>query len=136
MRLDVSDILESCKLYRAFGTDPATGTDCLYVARQVVRRRFPGMPDHELPITEDQILEAIDIGAPAGPWSKVGETSAAATKLGDLVFGKKPDGSPFVMAVVDEVGRQCLTSMPMIGACVRSTRHVAGIVAVYRRSEC
>lgn len=135
MRIDVADLIERCKRWRLHGDDPATGVDCWWITREIVRRRWPDMPLHELPITDDEIVAAIELGPPAGTWKKVGETSAAASRAGDLVFGRRPeDGFPFTLGVVDDVARKCGTALPGIGACIRNTRDIPGIVAVYRRT--
>ena len=86
--------------YRAGGTDPAQGVDCLWVARQAALRVFPDMPHEHFPI------DRIEAEAARGEecWRKVG----CAGKLGDILLGNSPE--PWVAILVDAAGRYCLTA--------------------------
>lgn len=120
--------------YLSGGTNPRLGVDCLWASRRALEEIFPDLEADELPTTPDEEDAAL-ARARAGEtrWIKVGSSAAAATKLGDMVQGRREDTGAYVAVVVDQLGRLVLTATREHGTCLVPLRRLPGIEAVFRR---
>jgi hypothetical protein len=66
-------------------------------------------------------------------WIKVGESAAAAKKLGDVLHGHGPEGGSYVAVVVDQATPLAITADREHKVHLRKLRTLPGIVAVFRR---
>jgi hypothetical protein len=125
--------------YLSGGTDRAKGLDCLSASRAALERIFPDLSPVEFPATSEEqaiaIVHANDSGCSnVGQWARVGDNVSAATKLGDVIYGRRIDGEAFVAVLVDPVGRVAFSAFPGSGTIRIAARKLAGVTAVYRRA--
>lgn len=122
--------------YLSGGRDPSVGVDCLWAVRQAAERIFPGMAGWELPVSSDEEEAAIaNAGRSSSKWRIVGTTAAAATDLGDIVHGVRPDDEgTFVAIVIDTLGNLALTASADHGVHTLPVKRLQGVRHVLRRS--
>jgi hypothetical protein len=123
--------------YKALGTDPKTGVDCLWTVREGLRRIFPGFSGSELPSTRAEIDAALAGDGIANRWKLVGISSFDARKVGDILQteAKLPSGEveTGIALLVDPVGRIALGALRGPGVILRPVAKIGRVVAVWRR---
>lgn len=87
--------------YAADGTDPRTGVDCLWAARQALQRIFADLADAEFPLDK---AAALELAGASDRWESVRH----ADTLGDVLLGAHPE--PWVAVLVDPIARYCFTA--------------------------
>src|SRR3954464_9164867 len=133
LKVDVSNLLGIP--YLLGGVNPREGVDCRWTARAALELIFPDLESHEFPLSADEeevMLTRIRAGETN--WIKVGESAAAARKIGDVLHGRGEEGQSFVAVVVDQVTPLAITATKDRRVHVRTLRNYPGIDAVFRRS--
>lgn len=135
MNVDVHELLGTP--YRCEGTNPRDGgVDCLFASRFALERIFPDLEADEFPVTpSEEFVMRLRIRQGRTRWQKVGESAAAATKLGDVIQGRKPDGGAYVAVVVDQVKRMAISAMPERGVFLQPLKSFSGVELVLRRGR-
>lgn len=114
--------------YLKCGLDPKVGVDCLWAARRVLERIYPGLDPLELPLTGYEIEEAVRVGGLLDKrWNRVRWCSM----LGDLVFCN--DGEPSASVMDDPIGRTVITARVGRGVVRMPFRSLTNIESVWRR---
>lgn len=111
--------------YKAGGTVPVDGVDCLWASRRALDRIFPDITEVEFPLDK---AAAVSLSQDSGAyWEPV----QRATKLGDVLFGDSPE--PWVAVLVDPVGRITFTANRSRGTCLIYLGNLATPHTVLRR---
>lgn len=132
MSVEVVDIIRLP--YRAGGTDRVSGVCCLWTVHTCAARIFPDFDAAELPITDEQIGEAVQrIGKGLARWKRIGSVWTVANRLGDVLAGEH-EGRAFCAIVIDAVGRIVCSANQDRGVFTAPARAIQGVSAVYRRS--
>lgn len=128
MKCDVSKLIDVPYEYH--------GRNCLWASRAALELIFADFEGSELPTTRDEEEIALTrLRAGETRWHVVGQSAAAATKLGDLLQGRNRDGSAFVAVVTDQVGKLAITSTPEHNCHLRPLRNFPGVELVLRRGR-
>jgi hypothetical protein len=135
LKVDVSHLVGLP--YHLGGVDPrALGVDCRWTSRAALELIFGDLEAHEFPISADEeevMLTRISAGETH--WQKIGESAAAARKLGDVIYGQGEGGRSFVAVVVDQITPLALTANSARGVHLRKLRTLPGVEAVFRRQR-
>lgn len=130
--IDIEDLLGT--KYLLGGRDPRSGLDCLATSRLVLERIYPDFAPGELPVHPDEVAAVLaNVDAGAHRWRRVGTSSSAADRVGDVLHGIRADGRAYVAVLVDDVGRIAVTAMPVGGVQRLAVWKIHGVQAVYRR---
>lgn len=134
LKIDVSHLVGLP--YQLGGVSPRDGgVDCRWSTREALNLIFPDLEPHEFPISADEeeiMLTRIRAGETR--WHKVGESAAAARKIGDVIHGRGEDGRSYVAVVVDQVTPLALTADAERKVHLRKLRTLPRIEAVFRRA--
>jgi hypothetical protein len=134
LKVDVSHLLGIP--YELGGTNPREGVDCRWTARAALELIFEDLESHEFPISADEEeIMLTRIRARETHWVKIGESAAAARKIGDVLHGRGEEGQSFVAVVVDQVTPLAITATKNRKVHVRTLRNYPGIEAVFRRAK-
>lgn len=134
LKVDVSHLIGIP--YQLGGVNPREGVDCRFIVREALDLIYPDLEGDEFPLTADEEeIMLTRLRAGEARWHKVGESAAAARKIGDVLYGKGEDGQAFVAAVVDQVTPLAITASKGRGVHVRTLRRYPGIEAVFRRGR-
>lgn len=109
---------------------------CIGAVREVLRRCFPSFKDYEIPDTHDEV--AAWLADPPLRWQEIGRSIHAAGRDGDVIYGDHPveagGEGPYVVVLVDAVGRICFTASKSRDQHCRTLRSLQGVISVQRRS--
>lgn len=133
LKVDVSHLVGLP--YRLGGVNPREGVDCLWTARAALELIFEDLETFEFPLSEDEVEVMLTrVRAGETRWDKIGESAAAARKIGDVIHGLGEEGRLYVAVVVDQVTPLALTADAKRRVHVRPLRRLPGVQAVFRRS--
>lgn len=131
MKLELVDIMGL--RYRAGGTDRASGVCCLWTVHTVAARIFPDFDPAELPLRDEDIVEAVRrMGEGLARWRPIATNWTAADRLGDVIAGEE-EGHGYCAIVIDAVGRIACSANEKRGVFCGPVRALRGVSAVYRR---
>lgn len=121
---DISDLLGIP--YKANGTDPEDGVDCLWAAHAALLRIYPELKESEFPLNKAAAMQLL-LNTEADTWSKV----PFAKNLGDVIFGESPE--PWVAVLVDPIGRYAFTANRARGTALIYTGNLSVPNITFRR---
>jgi hypothetical protein len=130
--VDVSSLLGTPYLYG--GTNPREGVDCRFATRAALDLIFEDLEGHEFPTSaEEEGAMLTRVRAGETRWHIVGRSAAAATKIGDVLQGRKRDGGAYCAVLVDQLTPLAITATPEHGVHLRRLRSLPGVELVLRR---
>jgi hypothetical protein len=126
---DVEDLIGAP--YLLGGRSRLEGLDCLATSRIVLGRIFPDFGAGELPDSDDDIERAIT-GSAGLRWRFIGDNTAAANRVGDLIFGRR-DVQAYVAVAIDRGGLCAITACGLHGVHTCPMRFLKDVAAIFRR---
>lgn len=110
----------------------STEHDCRWVVCEWLKQCFADFDEDDMPSSES--AQRVLAEGRKTRWLKVGEAVSSATRIGDVIYGERENGHPYVAAMVDLVGRSAVTSnRERKHSHLVAVSNLTGVKGVYRR---